>query len=289
MMGVASPVGLRLTTAAVQTLSMCGFPLLLFCCCLRCLSVSTWWSSPSLLQREKEREGEREREREGERESRIQIGQKVREEKEEEGETQREREREHKDERCVLRAVVNAAVGGAQLKNSLSWLLQWLCLYCLYLLLRLLLLLLLVPVLLTSFWGQQRIEKERKTIWKRGRAERRGCSFLVQSREELCAGGWLGLLWRQSGEAPRNDVLSLGGWAEPWSCYLTTGSLSIYIKRPPHMLKVHEDTFLSIHPLILELHSAYKGDLCGVKMVKCNLLIYGDSQFILSMAQRKTQ
>lgn len=58
------------------------------CWWLRCL-VSTWWSFPSLLQRER-----------GERET----------------------ERKHKDECSVLRAGVNAALDSAPLKDSLSWL-----------------------------------------------------------------------------------------------------------------------------------------------------------------------
>lgn len=79
-------------------------------------------------------------------------------------------------------------------------------------------------------------ESEGERMRMRGRVERRGCSFLVQSREELCAGGRLGLLWRQSGEAARNTALSRGGWAELWSCccYLTTSSLSLSPMQSPY-------------------------------------------------------
>lgn len=111
MMVVASPVALRLTTAAVQTRSMRDFPSLLFCCCLRCLSVSTWWSSPSLRERERGRERGRIQEMNSER-------------TEGEGGAGRDTEGEHGDERCLLRTGANAAADGARLKDSLPGLLQ---------------------------------------------------------------------------------------------------------------------------------------------------------------------
>ena len=109
---------------------------------------------------------------------------------------------------------VNAAVARTELKDSLSWLLQWLWLCCLHLPLLL---------LLTSFRTHHHWLAERERAREGGRegdsgrekqggwVERRGCSFLVQSRQELCRGGRLGLLSRPNREAAYNVALSWKG------------------------------------------------------------------------------